>query len=64
VSYYGQTVSLIYKGETMAVQAWPSDLYARMPRGSDGGSMQPELQDSLPPDFNPDAPLLPLLPEN
>ena len=66
VSYYGQTVSLVYKGETMAVQAWPSDLYARMPRGgpSDGGSMQPEFQDSLPPDFNPDAPLLPPLPEN
>ena len=66
VSYYGQTVSLIYKGETMAVQAWPSDLYARMPRGGpgDGGSMQPEFQDTLPPDFNPDAPLLPPLPEN
>jgi hypothetical protein len=50
----------------MAVQAWPSDLYARMPRGGlgDGGSMQPEFQDSLPPDFNPDAPLLPPLPEN
>ncbi len=67
VKYYGQTVSLIYKGETMAVQAWPSDLYARMPRGGPGdgsGSMQPEFQDSLPPDFNPDAPLLPPLPEN
>ncbi|MEY5013448.1 MAG: hypothetical protein RLY69_1163, partial [Verrucomicrobiota bacterium] len=66
VTYYGQTVSLIYKGETMAVQAWPSDLYARMPRGgpSDGGSMPPEFQDTLPPDFNPDAPLLPPLPEN
>jgi len=66
MSYYGQTVSLMYKGETMAVQAWPSDLYARMPRGgpSDGGSMPPEFQDTLPPDFNPDAPLLPPLPEN
>ena len=66
VNYYGQTVSLVYRGETMAVQAWPSDLYARMPRGglSDGGSIQPEFQDTLPPDFNPDAPLLPPLPEN
>ena len=66
VDYYGQTVSLMYKGEIMAVQAWPSDLYARMPRGSlgEGGSMQPEFEDTLPPDFNPDAPLLPPLPEN
>lgn len=66
LSYYGQTVTLTYKGETMAVQAWPSELAARMPRGAADAdsSMPPEFQDSLPPDFNPDAPLLPALPEN
>jgi tetratricopeptide (TPR) repeat protein len=66
LSYYGQAVSLMYKSEIMAVQAWPSMLAARIPRGtSDANSpLPPEFQDSLPPDFNPDAPLLPALPEN
>ena len=31
-SYYGQVVSLTYKGEVLDVQAWPRDLAARIPR--------------------------------
>jgi hypothetical protein len=64
-TYYGQVVSLLYKGEVLDVQAWPRDLAARIPKApvmpsSDG--MLPEFQDSLPPDFDPEIPLLPALP--
>ena len=60
--YYGQIVSLFYKGEILDVQAWPRDLAGRV-------KTQPEQQiqqqdptfDQLPPDFNPGAPLLPTL---
>ncbi|HSP43996.1 MAG TPA: hypothetical protein VLO11_14070, partial [Luteolibacter sp.] len=64
--YYGQVVSLMYQGEVLDVQAWPRDLAARIPRMSGGPAMQglpPEFQDSLPPDFDPEMPLLPPLPE-
>lgn len=64
--YYGQVVSLLYKGEVLDVQAWPRDLAARIPRQpatGPGDLMPPEFQDTLPPDFDPDVPLLPALPE-
>jgi hypothetical protein len=64
-TYYGQVVTLLYKGEVLDVQAWPRDLAARIPRasGNSDDSVLPEFQDSLPPDFDPNLPLLPQLPE-
>jgi hypothetical protein len=64
-SYYGQVVSLLYKGEVLDVQAWPRDLAAKIPRSpapTSGDPLLPEFQDSLPPDFDPNLPLLPPLP--
>ncbi len=64
-AYYGQVVSLIYKGEVMDVQAWPRDLAVRIPRPPSAGTGElrlPEFQDKLPPDFDPEVPLLPALP--
>jgi tetratricopeptide (TPR) repeat protein len=64
-SYYGQVVSLLYKGEILDVQAWPRDLAAKIPRSpaaTSGDPLLPEFQDSLPPDFDPNLPLLPPLP--
>lgn len=61
-NYYGQVVSLSYKGEVLDVQAWPRDLAARVaqaPAAAGGRQQTPEFTDQLPPDFNPDAPLLP-----
>lgn len=67
-SYYGQVVSLIYKGEVLDIQAWPRDLAARIVRqpagGGSGSEQPPEFMDSLPPDFDPEVPLLPALPSN
>lgn len=63
--YYGQVVSLTYKGEVLDVQAWPRDLIARIPRMPESPASQwmpPDFQDSLPLDFDPDFPLLPALP--
>jgi hypothetical protein len=63
--YYGQVVSLTYKGEVLDVQAWPRDLAARIPRMPSAPAsdlLLPEFQDSLPPDFDPAMPLLPALP--
>lgn len=64
-TYYGQVVSLIYKGEVLDVQAWPRDLAARInqPATNPAGAVFPEFQDSLPPDFDPNVPLLPPLKE-
>lgn len=65
-TYYGQVVSLMYKGEVLDVQAWPRDLAARIskqPASGPGDLLPPEFQDTLPPDFDPDVPLLPALPE-
>lgn len=60
--YYGQIVSLFYKGEILDVQAWPRDLLGRAKAQP---AQQPPLQDptfdQLPPDFNPNAPLLPTM---
>lgn len=65
-SYYGQVVSLQYKGEVLDVQAWPPNLAARIPQqsavGPGGEQMLPEFQDTLPPDIDPNYPLLPPLP--
>lgn len=61
-SYYGQVVSLMYKGEILDVQAWPRDLAAKMPRSpaaTSGDPLLPEFQDSLPQGFDPSMPLLP-----
>ncbi len=65
-SYYGQVVTLRYKGEVMDVQAWPRDLAARIsqaPAATPSGEILPEFQNQLPPDFDPEIPLLPALPE-
>lgn len=61
-TYYGQVVSLLYKGEVLDVQAWPRDLAARIPQQPSSNTLPPEFQDSLPPDFDPNLPLLPPLP--
>ena len=63
--YYGQVVTLTYKGEVLDVQAWPRDLAARIGQVDNGGVEDfPEfLQgDMLPPDFDPENPLLMPLP--
>jgi hypothetical protein len=65
-TYYGQVVSLMYKGEVLDVQAWPRDLAARIPKqpaAGTGNPVAPEFQDTLPPDFDPQVPLLPPLPQ-
>lgn len=61
LSYHGQVVSLMYKGEVLDVQAWPRDLAARTAGGLASGEQPPEFLDMLPADFDPDLPLLPPL---
>lgn len=67
LSYYGQVAILSYQGEILDVQAWPRDLAARIgqaaPTSPSGGEF-PEFLDlnNLPPDFDPDIPLLNPLP--
>lgn len=68
-TYYGQVVSLLYKGEVLDVQAWPRDLAARIPQSpvmAPDNQQLPEFfdPDSLPPDFDPENPLLPALPSH
>ncbi len=67
LSYYGQVVTLHYKGEVLDVQAWPRDLAARLgqpaPQGNQEGTPEFLDQDLLPPNFDPDFPLLNPLPE-
>ncbi|MFT4176344.1 MAG: tetratricopeptide repeat protein [Luteolibacter sp.] len=63
--YYGQVVSLLYKGEVLDVQAWPRDLAARIPRApvSQSAAQFPDFMDQPPPDFDPNNPsVLPPLP--
>lgn len=67
LSYYGQVVTLTYKGEVLDVQAWPRDLAARIGQAAPDGDQPgdfPEFldQDVLPPNFDPDIPLLNPLP--
>lgn len=66
LTYYGQVVTLSYKGEVLDVQAWPRDLAARIVRQPHAGFdhlPMPEFQEALPPDFDPNFPLLPTLRE-
>ncbi|MES2924041.1 MAG: hypothetical protein V4819_20985 [Verrucomicrobiota bacterium] len=59
-SYYGQVVSLMYKGEVLDVQAWPPALAAKVqgqPAANPGANQLPEFQD-----FDPSLQLLPPLP--
>lgn len=63
LSYYGQIVVLSYKGEVLDVQAWPRDLAAKLDKSSSLGQQGndfPEFleQDTLPPNFDPEIPLL------
>ncbi|MEO7099743.1 MAG: hypothetical protein ABI162_10310 [Luteolibacter sp.] len=63
-SYYGQVVTLSYKGEVLDLQAWPAVLATKIgqqPPANPNGALQPEFQDTLPPDFDPNVPLLPPL---
>ena len=60
--YYGQVVSLLYKSEVLDIQAWPRDLAAKIPKPPANHLQQPDSQDSLPQDFDPNLPLLPPLP--
>lgn len=67
LDYYGQVATLSYKGEILDVQAWPRDLAARIGQPPINGNAQnsfPEFldQDTLPPNFDPDIPLLNPLP--
>lgn len=60
--YYGQVVTLYYKGEILDLHASPRDLAGRVnapPAVQQGGFLQDPAFDQLPPDFNPDVPLLP-----
>ncbi len=60
-TYYGQVVSLLYKGEVLDVQAWPRDLAARTaqaPSTSPIDSMLPDFQNTMPLDFDPNLPLV------
>jgi hypothetical protein len=61
-TYYGQVVTLRYKGEILDVQAWPRDLAGRLP-GAPATAQQdqlfPDFLDMLPPDFDPDLGVLP-----
>lgn len=68
LTYYGQVVTLTYKGEVLDVQAWPRDLAARLGQAAPAGAPAndfPEFlsEDMLPPNFDPDIPLLNPLPK-
>jgi tetratricopeptide (TPR) repeat protein len=67
LDYYGQVVTLSYKGEILDVQAWPRDLAAKIgqaPTNTNPSNSFPEFldRDTLPPNFDPDIPLLNPLP--
>lgn len=67
LDYYGQVVTLSYKGEILDVQAWPRDLAAKIgqaPANTDPANSFPEFldKDTLPPNFDPEIPLLTPLP--
>ena len=64
-SYYGQVVTLLYENEVLDVQAWPRHLASRMSKtlgNNSGEPLLPDFQDSPPPGFDPNLPLLPPLP--
>lgn len=60
-TYYGQVVSLLYKGEILDVQAWPRDLSARITQAPSTNPV-PEFQENLPSDFDSTLGVLPPLP--
>jgi tetratricopeptide (TPR) repeat protein len=67
LAYYGQVVTLSYKGEILDVQAWPRELAAKIgqaPTNTNNSNSFPEFldKDSLPPNFDPEIPLLNSLP--
>ncbi len=72
LTYYGQVVTLTYKGEVLDLQAWPRDLAARLGSTAPAGEVEnpfgdfPEFlgEDILPPNFDPDIPLLIPLPSD
>ncbi len=62
-TYYGQVVSLLYKGEVVDVQAWPRDLAARSSQKSAATPETPQApefldKDNLPADFDPNLPMV------
>ncbi len=62
-AYYGQVVSLLYKGEVLDVQAWPRDLAARSRQKAAAAPDAPRApefldKDSLPPNFDPNQPMV------
>ena len=61
-SYYGQVVKLMFKNELIDSQAWPRHLALYAPETQPGGP-DPLFLDHelLPPDFDPNVPLLPPL---
>jgi hypothetical protein len=63
ITYHGQVVSLLYKGEVLDMQAWPRDLAARTTGIGSSHDQSPEFLDALPAGFDPDLPLLPPLTE-
>jgi hypothetical protein len=63
LTYHGQVVSLLYKGEVLDMQAWPRDLAARTTGIGASSEETPEFLDALPAGFDPDLPLLPPLTE-
>jgi hypothetical protein len=60
LSYYGHVVTLSYQGETIDMQAEPRHLAAKITGA--GEAAAPYSDERLPPDFDPDLPLLPALP--
>ena len=60
--YYGQVVELMYKNELIDSQAWPRHL-ASLAKGPQHEGLDPLFLDSdlMPPDFDPNMPLLPAL---
>lgn len=54
--YHGQVVELTYKGQLIDAQAWPRVLAHRLNRPETSPMF---LESDLPPDFNPENPLLP-----
>ncbi|MBK1883168.1 hypothetical protein JIN85_12120 [Luteolibacter pohnpeiensis] len=63
LEYYGQVVTLSYKGEVMDMEAWPRHLAARLPNRNSQNMNDPyalpDFSNEFPPDFDPSAGLLP-----
>lgn len=62
LAYYGQVVTLIYKGEVLDMQAWPPNLAAKSSQKS-AAPQQPQAPEfldnqNLPLDFDPNLPMV------